>query len=70
MATYGYVELSPRKEECPHILRRGYKDESMDFCEMNGKVCLLVSGDTCDTWEEIQGDWAEEAEESKAKEEG
>ena len=38
-------------EECPHIRRHCYGDESMDTCDLNSKICVLVSGDSCETWE-------------------
>ncbi|KKL94508.1 hypothetical protein LCGC14_1863950 [marine sediment metagenome] len=49
--------------KCPHIIRKSAGDESWDFCELtekpSGRIkgCLLESGDVCETWEEIQGEW-------------
>ena len=58
-----------RAKECPHIIRKCAGDESWDFCEItesgSGRIkpCLLVSGDTCEIWEEIQKEWRAENEE-------
>ena len=56
-------------DRCPHIKTLRAGDESMDYCteadRISGrmKVCHLVSGDTCEEWEEIQKEWAKEAQE-------
>ena len=55
-----------RAKECPHIIRKSAGDESWDYCELterpSGRIqgCLLVGGDTCETWEEIQKEWEAE----------
>jgi len=55
-------------QECPHIRRKSAGDESWDFCEIterpSGRIkpCLLMSGDKCDEWEEIQREWENEQE--------
>ena len=52
--------------ECPHIVRKQYGDESMDYCELTGRpsgriqVCLLVGGESCKTWNELQKEWEAE----------
>lgn len=49
-----------REDECPHIMRVRAGDEDMDFCELTERVsgrihpCELVSGNKCETWEEIK----------------
>jgi len=54
------------KQECPHIKRKCYGDESVDFCEIterpSGRIkpCLLRSNDECETWQEIQKEWEAE----------
>jgi len=49
------------KSECPYIKRKYSGDESVDLCEINDKFCLLESGLECDTWNEVQREWAKEA---------
>lgn len=39
---------------CPEMITKRAGDESLDFCKLNDKVCLLVGGDTCSIWNEIQ----------------
>ena len=62
---YLLAEVSPIPQ-CPHIRRKSGGDETYDFCDltekMSGRIhpCLLVSGDTCDTWQEIQEEWLRE----------
>ncbi len=52
--------------QCPHIRSKSGGDETYDFCDltekMSGRIhpCLLVSDDTCDTWQEIQEEWLKE----------
>jgi hypothetical protein len=47
-------------DKCPHIITRQADDESFDFCELVDKPCLLISGDACDIWNEIQKEWETE----------
>ncbi len=42
---------------CPHIEGKQAGDESLDFCDINDKVCLLVTNNECPEWEEIQREW-------------
>ncbi len=52
--------------KCPYIITKYYGDESADFCEEterpSGRIkpCLLVSGEECETWNEIKDEWEEE----------
>ena len=56
-----YLRALPIEEQrCPYMVSKG---EGADFCELtNMKPCELQSGGTCEEWEEIQREWAEEAE--------
>ena len=53
-------------DKCPHINSRGFEDEVIDLCMLSEKLsgrihpCLLVGGDTCEIWEEIKREWAQE----------
>lgn len=53
--------------KCPFIKSVGYGDESTDLCreseKPSGRIhpCWLVSGETCDIWEEIKKEWEQEA---------
>ena len=45
--------------KCPLIITKGNAEESLDYCEESEdfsgmQVCELVSGNKCETWEEIQ----------------
>lgn len=44
--------LNKIKDDCPYIVGRAAGDESWDFCEVNGKPCLLMSGSECDIYNE------------------
>ena len=56
------VTLIEPEDKCPHIRRVG----EFDFCELterpSGRIhpCVLMSGETCEIWEEIKREWAEE----------
>ena len=54
-------------DKCPEMITKRAGDESLDFCEMNGKVCLLVCSEECETWNEIQAEWKAEAAEKIAR---
>jgi len=43
--------------KCPHIITKRAGDESMDWCELVDKQCLLVGGYECEEWEEIKKEW-------------
>jgi len=49
-------------EKCPHMRSK----QDYDFCELterlSGRIkpCLLMSGEHCEEWEEIQKEWANE----------
>jgi len=53
-------------DKCPYIKTIGNSEESMDMCELTErpsgriKTCLLVSGDTCEEWENIKEEWLKE----------
>jgi len=48
-------------DRCPHIQRKLAGDEAYDICEINTKPCVIEHGlYECETWEEIQKEWAEE----------
>ena len=57
----GWTEVPNYKNECPHIKRKYCGDESVDLCEINDKFCLLESGLECETWNEVQKEWEQEA---------
>ena len=54
------VTLIEPENRCPHIIRKQAGDESIDICEINDKICLLVGDYECEIWEEIKREWAEE----------
>ncbi len=43
-------------ERCPEMKTIAAGDESMDFCKLDGRICALVSGDECDTYNEYLED--------------
>ena len=47
--------------ECPYVVRKSYGDESQDYCETTGRICLLEEGLECETWNEVQREWEQEA---------
>lgn len=53
--------------ECPHVVRKSYGDESQDYCEIDDKICRLEEGLQCDTWTEIQREWEEEGAAARSK---
>ena len=44
-------------DRCPNITTKLAGDESLDFCDIVDKVCLLVGGYTCEEYEEIKKEW-------------
>jgi len=42
-------------EECPHIRKSWYRDAWL--CELSDKLCSLESGDKCEIYELILGEW-------------
>ncbi len=45
---------------CPHIEGKQGGDESLDFCNINDKLCLLEGNNPlyeCPEWEAIQREW-------------
>ena len=56
------MDMCDRIKKCPFVRSVGNSEESMDMCKLTErpsgriKVCLLVSGDTCEEWTEIQGE--------------
>ena len=55
-----------REQRCPHIVKKAVGDEAYDLCGLterpSGRIksCLLESGESCEVWNEIQGEWAKE----------
>ncbi len=49
-------------DRCPEMISK----QDWDYCKLTEKVsgrihpCLLMSGDECETWEEIRKEWKEE----------
>ena len=60
-------------DRCPHIISKHAGDESLDYCELTERssgrisVCLLVSQDECEIWNEIQREWNEENSDTENK---
>ena len=60
------VTLIEPENRCPYIRRVGVGEYSRDYCELtekpSGRIhpCILVSSETCEIWEEIKREWAEE----------
>ena len=58
------VTLIEPENRCPHIICK--MDGMVDLCELtekpSGRIqpCVLMSGETCEIWEEIKREWAEE----------
>lgn len=52
------ILLIVSKNRCPYALQHG----NVTYCDINGKPCLLESGEQCEEWQEIQKEWAEEKE--------
>lgn len=50
------------EEKCPHIVKLpSGEDESMDGCEVNEeRMCVLETGEQCNTYEAIKREWKEE----------
>ena len=54
------------ENRCPYIRRKSCDDESYDFCEIterpSGRIkpCLLIHDDTCEMFEYMKKEWAEE----------
>ena len=46
-----YAHLLPDMS-CPHIKIKSAGDESIDLCDLNDTICLLVSGDACEIQQE------------------
>ena len=40
------------ERECPEARHKRAGDEVYDICNLNDKICLLVSGDKCEYFEE------------------
>jgi len=49
--------LFERAQECPHLYRKGMDGESWDFCDVNDKLCLLMSALHCPYHDEIKEEW-------------
>lgn len=58
----GAMPKNFNKPRCPYAHTRLAGDETYEVCEINGKFCLLESGDVCETYEETLAELAEEAE--------
>jgi len=41
-------------EECPHVIHKGYGDETWDICEIAGDRCMLETQGHCPYWDEIK----------------
>ena len=48
-------------DRCPSIKTVGNADESLDYCEIDEVVCMLVGGNQCALWESIKKEEAESA---------
>lgn len=49
--TLGVLRAS--KDKCPYSQTKRAGDDSLDYCELNTKACLLESGLECD----VYNDW-------------
>ena len=56
--------MAKQPVRCPLIISKGNAEESIDYCEETEnfygmKICELVAGNRCETWEAIQReeDW-------------
>ena len=36
------------------MITKGAGDESLDYCELEGAVCVLVGGGSCSLWDDIK----------------
>ena len=43
-------------DRCPKIVAKGDAEGNLDICKLDGKVCVLVSGNDCYIWEQIQAE--------------
>lgn len=51
------------EDRCPEMITKRADNESQDFCKLSGRTRLLVGGDACSIWNQIQAEWkAEDAE--------
>ena len=48
-------------ERCPFAITLQAWDEGYDICELTGKMCVLVSGDECDEYNEQKAEELEHA---------
>jgi len=59
-------------ERCPHMITKRAGDESYDYCELterpSGRIqgCILMSGDKCEVWGEIQEEWRSDGEDDNS----
>lgn len=54
-----------QEERCPAMRTKRIGDETFDLCEENEmRLCDLWTGGNCDTWNEIQKEWANESEDN------
>lgn len=52
--------------KCPHLRRPRAGDESMDFCKLDDRICLLVGYPSeCPYWDEIKAEWEKEKTDTK-----
>jgi hypothetical protein len=50
----------PVDTRCPHVVGKQGGDESLNFCNINDKLCLLETNNECPEWEDIQREWRRE----------
>ena len=41
-------------DKCPEIITKGDAEESLDFCKLDDKYCVLITGEDCYIWERIK----------------
>ena len=55
------------RSECPYVRGKFYGEDAPDLCTINDKICLLEEGLECETWNEVQKEWEQEAAAARSK---